>query len=96
VAKKKKLSQLQHLLLLQHLLQLQLMLRLLQLQLLLLLAPLLQLQHQPASNSLLKRKKPLYSGFFHIFIPAYLISCSSSKVNKRYPAGVFSGLPASS
>jgi hypothetical protein len=59
----------------QHLLQL------LQLQLL---APLLlQLQLQPVSNSLLKRKKPLQSGFFHIFISAYLISCSSNKVSKR-------------
>jgi hypothetical protein len=60
---------------------------LLQLQLPLLLAPLLllqlPLQHQPVSNSLLKRKKPLYSGFFHIFILAYLISCSSNKVSKR-------------
>jgi hypothetical protein len=39
---------------------------LLQLQQLLLLAQLLplQLQHQPASNYLLKREKPLHSGFF--------------------------------
>jgi hypothetical protein len=100
VAKKKKQNQRQYLLLPQHLLLPQLMQRLLQLQLLLLLAPLLLLQlllqHQPVSNPLLKRKKPLYSGFCYIFILAYLISCSSSKVNKRYPAGVFSGLPASS
>jgi hypothetical protein len=98
VAKKKKRSQLQHLQLPQHLRPLLLMQRLPQLQLLLLLVPLqlLQLQHQPVSNSLLKRKKPLQSGFFYIFILAYLISCSSSKVSNRYPAGVFSGLPASS
>jgi hypothetical protein len=87
VAKKKKQSQLQHLLL-RHLLLPQLMQHLLPLLLLLLLAPLLllqlQLQHQPASNFLLKRKKPLQSGFFHIYIfLAYLISCSSSKVSKR-------------
>jgi hypothetical protein len=68
----------------------------------LLLAPLLlhqpQLQHlhQPESNILLKRKKPLQSGFFYIFTSRYLISCSSNKVSSRYPAGVFSGLPASS
>jgi hypothetical protein len=65
VAKKKKPSQLQHLLLLQHLLPLLLMQHQLQL---LLLAPLLLLQpllqHQPASNYLLKTKKPLQSGFF--------------------------------
>jgi hypothetical protein len=70
-----------------------------QLQLPLLLVPLLLLQlllqHQPASNFQLKTKKPLQSGFF-VPIPDYLISCSSNKVNKRYPAGVFSGLPASS
>jgi hypothetical protein len=96
VAKKKKLSQLQHQPLLQRLLPLlQMQLQLPQLPVPLLLLQ-LQLQHQPASNYLLKRKKPLYSGFFYIFILAYLISCSSSKVNKRYPAGVFSGWPASS
>jgi hypothetical protein len=71
VAKKKKLSQLQRLQLPQHLRPLLLMQPLQQLQLLLLLAPLLllllQLQHQPVSNSLLKRKKPLHSGFFYIF-----------------------------
>jgi hypothetical protein len=87
VAKKKKLSQLQHQPLLQHQLPLLQMQHLLQLQLLqlpvLLLLLLLQLQHQPASNSLPKRKKPLSSGFFFIFIPAYLINCSSNKVNKR-------------
>jgi hypothetical protein len=70
VAKKKKLNQLQHQQLLQRLQPLLLMQHLLQLQLLLLLAPLLllqlQLQHQPASNSLPKRKKPLQSGFFCI------------------------------
>jgi hypothetical protein len=65
VAKKKKPSQLQHLLLLQHLQPLLLMQHQPQLLLLLLLAPLqLQPQHQPASNSLPKIKKPLYSGFF--------------------------------
>jgi hypothetical protein len=97
VAKKKKPSQLQHLQLPQHLQLLLLMQRLPQLQQPLLLAPLLlQLQHQPVSNFLLQRKKPLQSGFFYIFILAYLISCSSSKVSSRYPAGVFSGLPASS
>jgi hypothetical protein len=86
VAKKKKLSQLQHQPLLQHQLPLLQMQRLLQLQLLqlpVLLLLQLQHQHQPASNSLPKRKKPLYSGFFFIFIPAYLINCSSNKVNKR-------------
>jgi hypothetical protein len=84
VAKKKKQNQLQRLLQLQHLLLPQLMQHLLQLQLPLLLAPLqLLLQHQPASNHLLKRKKPLCSGFFHVFILAYLISCSSNKVSKR-------------
>jgi hypothetical protein len=100
VAKKKKPSQLQHLLLLQHLRLLLLMQLLQPLQPLLLLAPLLPLQpllqHQPASNYLLKTKKPLQSGFFYVPVPAYLISCSSNKVSKRYPAGVFSGLPASS
>jgi hypothetical protein len=100
VAKKKKLSQLQHLQLLQHQLQLLLMQRLLLPLPLLLLAPLLLLQlllqHQPVSNTLLKRKKPLQSGFFYVPISNYLISCSSSKVSNRYPAGVFSGLPASS
>jgi hypothetical protein len=83
VAKKKKQNQHQHLLQLQHLLLPQLM----QLQLPLLLAPLLllqlPLQHQPASNTLLKRKKPLYSGFFYVPISDYLSSCSSSKVSKR-------------
>jgi hypothetical protein len=65
VAKKKKLSQLQHQPLLQHQLPLLQMQHLLQLQLLQLpVLLLLQLQHQPASNSLPKRKKPLYSGFF--------------------------------
>jgi hypothetical protein len=87
VAKKKKLNQHQHLLLLQHPQPLLLMQLLQQLQLPLLLAPLLLLQlllqHQPASNSQLKRKKPLQSGFFHISILAYLISCSSSKVSRR-------------
>jgi hypothetical protein len=85
VAKKKRQSQLQHLLPLQHLQLLLLMQHLLQLQPLLLLALLLLLlQLQPVSNSLLKRKKPLQSGFFHIYIfLAYLISCSSSKVSKR-------------
>jgi hypothetical protein len=67
VAKKKKPSQLQRLLLLQHL-PLLLTQLLQQHQPLLLLAPLLllllQLQHQPASNYLLKTKKPLQSGFF--------------------------------
>jgi hypothetical protein len=86
VAKKKKLSQLQHQPLLQRLLPLLQMQHLLQLQLPQLPVPLLllqlQLQHQPASNSLPKRKKPLYSGFFY-FIQTYLISCSSSKVSKR-------------
>jgi hypothetical protein len=58
VAKKKKLSQLQHQLLLQHQLPLLQMQHLLQLQLLQLpVLLLLQLQHQPASNSLPKRKK---------------------------------------
>jgi hypothetical protein len=94
VAKKKRPSQLQRLLLLQHL-PLLLTQLLQQHQPLLLLAPLLLLQHQPASNYLLKTKKPLQSGFFFL-IPAYLISCSSNRVSKRYPAGVFSGLPASS
>jgi len=92
VARKKKLSQLQHLHLQlpQHLQPLLLMQHLLPLLLLLLLAPLLLLQpqlqhlHQLASNHyLLKRKKPLHSGFFHIDIPTYLISCSSSKVSRR-------------
>jgi hypothetical protein len=72
VAKKKKLSQLQHQLLPQRLLLPQLMLHLLPLLPLLLLAPplLLQLllQRQPASNYLLKRKKPLQSGFFYVAI----------------------------
>jgi hypothetical protein len=65
VARKKKLSQLQLQPLLQHLQPLLLTQHLLQLQLPLLLAPLLLLQHQPASNSLPKRKKPLCSGFFY-------------------------------
>jgi hypothetical protein len=55
-----------------------------QLQLPLLLAPLLLLlQRQPASNFQLKTKKPLQSGFFYALIAAYLINCSSNKVNKR-------------
>jgi hypothetical protein len=55
-----------------------------QLQLPLLLALLqLLLQLQPVSNFLLKTKKPLQSGFFNVPVPAYLISCSSSKVSKR-------------
>jgi hypothetical protein len=87
VAKKKKQNQHQHLLLLQHLQPLLLMQHLLQHLLLLLLAPLLllllQLQHQPASNYLLKTKKPLQSGFFYVPIANYFISCSSSKVSKR-------------
>jgi hypothetical protein len=97
VAKKKKQNQLQRLLLPQHLQPLLLMPHQHQPQLPLLLAPLLLLlQHQPVSNYLLKTKKPLQSGFFYVPIAAYLMSCSSSKVNKRYPAGVFSGLPVSS
>jgi hypothetical protein len=84
VAKKKKLNQHQHLLLLQHLQPLLLMQHLLQHLLLLLLAPLLlQPQHQPASNCPLKTKKPLQSGFFYIPIANYFISCSSSKVSRR-------------
>jgi len=84
VAKKKKLNQLQHLLLPQHLQPLLLMQLLQQHQLPLLLAPLLLLlQHQPASNYLLKTKKPLRSGFFYVPIANYFISCSSSKVSKR-------------
>jgi hypothetical protein len=84
VAKKKKLNQHQHLLLLQHPQPLLLMQLLQQLQLPLLLAPLLlQLQHQPASNYPLKTKKPLQSGFFYVPIANYLISCSSNKVSRR-------------
>jgi hypothetical protein len=97
VAKKKRLSQLQHQLLPQHLLLL-LMQHLQQLQLPLLLVPLLLLQHQPASNSCRKQKSRCKAAFFtsQSRLPAYLISCSSSKVRSLYPAGVFSGLPASS
>jgi hypothetical protein len=84
VAKKKKQSQLQHQPLPQHLQPLLLMLhQLLPLPLLLLVLLQLLLQHQPVSNSLLKRKKPLQSGFFYIPISNYLISCSSNKVSKR-------------
>jgi hypothetical protein len=90
VAKKKKPSQLQRLQLPQHQQLPQLMQHLQQLLLPLLLAPLLLLQpqlqqhpHQPESNSLLKRKKPLQSGFFYILLLTYLISCSSNRVSKR-------------
>jgi hypothetical protein len=90
VAKKKKPSQLQRLQLPQLQQLPQLMQHLQQLLLPLLLAPLLLLQlqlqqhpHQPESNSLLKRKKPLQSGFFYILLLTYLISCSSNRVSKR-------------
>jgi hypothetical protein len=83
VAKKKKQNQHQHLLLLQHLQPLLLMQHLLLLLLAPLLLLLLQLQHQPASNHLLKTKKPLRSGFFYAPIANYFICCSSSKVSKR-------------